>query len=66
MVYDGKTVPFSRDEFDRMIPLSPKAYRETHEGELNEMRVAAGIPTKTIYEKDDPEIQALQAAAGLI
>jgi hypothetical protein len=66
MVYDGKTVPFSRDEFDRIVPLSPKAYRETHEGELNEMRVAAGIPTKTIYEKDDPEIQALQAAAGLI
>ena len=66
MVYDGKTVPFSRDEFDRTVPLSPKAYRETHEGELNEMRVAAGIPTKTIYEKDDPEIQALQAAAGLI
>jgi len=29
------------------------------------MRVAAGIPTKTIYEKD-AEITSLQSAAGLI
>ena len=47
-----------------MRPLSPKNYREQHEGELNEWRVAAGLPTKTIYEEDDAII-ALQTAAGI-
>jgi len=66
MVYDGKETPFSQEEFERVIPLSPKAYRKTHDEDLNEMRTAAGLPVKVTYEKDDPEIQALQLAAGLI
>jgi len=50
MHYRGKEVPFSRDEFDSMVPLSPKAYRERYEGDLNEMRVAAGLTTTRIYD----------------
>ena len=65
MKYNEKHVPFSQEEFERIVPLSPKKYRETHDGELNEMRVAAGIPTKPVYERDNAII-SLQAAAGLI
>lgn len=64
MVYEGKTVPWSQEEFERLVPLSPKAYRETHDEAMNEMRVAAGLPTKVIYEEDDA-IRALQSAAGI-
>ena len=64
MVYEGNKLPFSEEEFARVVPLSPKAYREQHEGELNEWRIAAGLPTKAIYEEDDA-IKALQTAAGM-
>jgi hypothetical protein len=64
MVYEGQSYPYTQEEFERIVPLSPKKYRETHEGELNEWRVAAGLPTKAIYEEDDAII-ALQTAAGM-
>jgi hypothetical protein len=64
MVYDGRTVPYTQEEFERLVPLSPKSYREQHDEAMNEMRVAAGLPTKAIYEEDDA-IRALQTAAGM-
>jgi len=66
MHYRDQEVPFSRDEFDKLVPLSPKEYRARYDAELNEVRVAAGIQTKPIYEKDDPAMQAIQSAAGII
>jgi hypothetical protein len=66
MHYRGKEVPFSRDEFDRMVPLSPKAYREKYDEELNEMRIAAGMETKRIYDPKDRDLQAIQTAAGIL
>jgi hypothetical protein len=66
MHYKGKEMPFSRDAFDATVPLSPKAYRERTDRELNEVRVAAGLPTRAIYERDDPDIRAMQTAAGLL
>lgn len=66
MHYDGKEVPFTRDAFDAMVPLSPRAYREKKDLDLNEMRSAAGIPVKSLYEKDDPVLKNIQSAAGLI
>jgi hypothetical protein len=66
MHYKGTETPFSRDEFDSQVPLSPRAYRERYDKDLNEVRAAAGIPVKTIYEKDDPELRLIQSAAGLI
>ena len=66
MHYRGKEVPFSRDEFDRLVPLSPKAYREKYDEELNEMRVAAGMETKRIYDPKDKALQAIQSAAGIL
>jgi hypothetical protein len=66
MHYDDQEVPFTVEAFDSMVPLSPKAYRERKDQELNEVRVAAGLPTKAIYERDDPALQAIQSAAGII
>ena len=66
MHYRGKEVPFTRDTFDSMVPLSPKAYREKYDAELNEMRVAAGMRTKRIYDAKDPALQAIQSAAGIL
>jgi len=66
MHYRGKEVPFSRDEFDQLVPLSPKAYRERYDEELNEMRIAAGMRTKRIYDPKDKALQAIQSAAGIL
>lgn len=65
MHYKGKDLPFSRDTFDKTVPLTPKAYRARYEKDLNEVRIAAGMPVKTIYEKDDRVLRALQNAAGI-
>jgi len=66
MHYKNKEIPFTRDAFDATVPLSPKAYRERNEKDLNEMRVAAGMPVVTSYDRRDRELQAMQSAAGII
>lgn len=65
MHYKGKEIPFSRDEFDSAVPLTPKEYRARYEKDLNEMRVAAGMPTKPIYDRTDRDLKKLQSAAGI-
>jgi hypothetical protein len=47
-----------------LVPLSPKLYRKEKESELNEMRIAAGIQPKQIFEREK-DIRSLQAAAGI-
>jgi len=64
MHYEGKEQPFSIETFDRLIPLSPKEYRRRKEEGLNEMRIAAGVEPKQIYERER-DIRQLQAAAGI-
>jgi hypothetical protein len=64
MHYEGKTVPFTVETFDRLVPLSPKEYRKKKESTLNELRSAAGIDVKPVFEKDQKIIQ-LQSAAGI-
>ena len=66
MHYKNQEVPFSRDTFDSMVPLTPKAYRDRYEKDLNEMRVAAGMPVVTTYDKRDRDLQTIQSAAGII
>jgi hypothetical protein len=66
MHYKGKEVPFSRDTFDSMVPLTPKSYRERYEKDLNEVRVAAGLPVVTTYDRQDRDLQKIQSAAGII
>jgi hypothetical protein len=65
MVYDGKEFPFSQEEFEKIVPLSPKAYREAHDKDLNEVRTAAGLPVKAYYERDN-DIKSIQSAAGIL
>jgi hypothetical protein len=65
MIYGDKEVPFSQEEFERLVPMSPKEYRKQHDEDLNEMRVAAGLPPRAFYESDE-DIQALQSAAGIL
>lgn len=65
MHYNDRDYEFSRDTFDSVVPLSPKEYRKKFESEMNEMRVAAGLPTKPIYERD-AAIRSIQSAAGII
>ena len=64
MHYDGNTTPFSREEFDRQVPLSPKDYRAQKETDLNEMRAAAGIEPVQVFEREQ-DIRHLQSAAGI-
>jgi len=66
MHYKNQHIPFSRDTFDQLVPLSPRAYREAHEGDLNEMRTAAGLPVASNYDARDPVLQSIQSAAGII
>jgi hypothetical protein len=65
MVYKEKTHPWSVEEFARLVPLSPREYRERTERDLNEWRIAAGMPVKSTYERDDA-IKSIQSAAGII
>jgi hypothetical protein len=66
MHYKGKEVPFSRDTFDNLVPLSPRAYRERADQDLNEVRAAAGLPVVTNYDRQDSLIQSIQSAAGIL
>jgi hypothetical protein len=66
MHYRGREIPFTRDAFDSTVPLTPRAYRERYEKDLNEVRVAAGLPVVTVYDKKDRALQTIQSAAGII
>jgi hypothetical protein len=62
--YEDGEFDWSEEEFAQRIPLTPDAYRSSHDEELNEMRTAAGLAPKKIYEVD-ADLRALQAAAGV-
>ncbi len=64
MTHDGQEYPWNKDTFRRVVALSPKEYRAQHEQDLNEWRVAAGLDTRQIYERE-PDIRKLQSAAGI-
>ena len=66
MHYRDQEIPFTRDSFDATVPLTPRAYRERYEKDLNEVRRAAGIPVVTTYDRQDRALQTIQSAAGII
>ena len=66
MHYRDQEIPFTRDAFDTTVPLTPRAYRDRYEKDLNEVRVAAGLPVVTTYDRQDRALQAIQSAAGII
>jgi hypothetical protein len=66
MHYKDDHIPFSRDVFDQLVPSSPRAYRERYERDLNEVRVAAGLPVVANYDRQDRALQSIQSAAGIL
>ena len=62
--YDGKTWPWSTDQFRSAVPLTPDSYNSSREQDLNEWRDRAGIPVKQIYQTRR-DIQELKDAAGI-
>ena len=66
MHYRDREIPFTRDAFDSTVPLTPRAYRDRYEKDLNEVRVAAGIPVVATYDRQDRALQTIQSAAGII
>jgi hypothetical protein len=65
MVYKKRRHAWSPEKFAELVPLTPNEYRARTEGELNEMRVAAGIATKDVYQRD-ASTRAIQSAAGIL
>lgn len=65
MHYEGKDYDWNPETFKNVVPDSPAEYRARKETDLNEMRVASGIPTKDVYERTS-DIKKLQNAAGVI
>lgn len=68
MRYEDHTVPFSREAFEELVPLSPKAYKAQHiddEEELNEWRARAGLDAKPLYDVTESDLVDLQAIAGI-
>jgi hypothetical protein len=68
IMYDKNEYSYDSDVLTNALILSPQAYREIHETELNEMRLAANLPTKQIYtdNKRDAELNLFRQRAGLI
>jgi hypothetical protein len=64
MSYKGNETDWSEEAFAEQVPLTPDAYRKRYEGDLNEMRVAAGIAPRRIHEPRE-DVRALQSMAGL-
>jgi len=62
--YGKEETEFTTENFERVVPTSPKAYRLDKELGLNEVRTRAGLKTKTIYENDEA-IQNLKNIANL-
>ena len=63
MGYKGEEMPFTVEQFNLIVP---KTYRDREQFDLNEMRTAAGIPPKTIYNKvKAKDIKNLLANAGM-
>jgi hypothetical protein len=65
MSYEDKEYPWSVDEFNKLVPLSPRDYRARKEEDLNPLRAAAGLDPKSTGEVA-PDLQGLQSAAGII
>lgn len=65
MHYNDQKVPWDEETFARLVPLTPNEYQSKYDSELNEWRVASGIPAKRIYEVSN-DVKAIQAAAGII
>jgi hypothetical protein len=65
MRYNGENHDWSEETFARLVPLTPDAYRAENEGDLNEVRTAAGLEPKKIHDKLSDDVKSLQSMAGI-
>lgn len=65
ITYDGNDYPFDPEVLSEVLILSPQSYREVHEMELNEMRMASGIPHKNVYRGTDDALNQMRQIANL-
>ena len=63
--YNGQDHEWSEKTFAELVPLTPDAYRATHEEDLNDVRTAAGLEPKRIHEKLPDDVKSLQSMAGI-
>jgi hypothetical protein len=66
MHYNNEEMPFTEENFAKVVPLSPKDYRAKFETDLNDLRTAAGMEPKPIHDKKKSDIKSIQSAAGVI
>ena len=62
--YGKDKMEFTTENFEQVVPTSPKAYRLDKELGLNEMRAIAGLKAVSTYE-NTPDIQAMKDIAGI-
>lgn len=62
--HENQKMEFSQEAFAKMIPLTPDQYRQQHQKDLNEVREAAGLPVKKVYQVRK-DMRELQDAAGI-
>jgi hypothetical protein len=65
VTYQDQEFPWSEDEFAARVPTTPNAYKANSDSDLNEWRVAAGLPVRKIHDTKK-DLRELQAAAGII
>lgn len=63
--YEGEDYKFDPEVLSKVLILSPQTYREKKEGDLNEMRLASGLPIKNIYNATDDEMNSFRTLANL-
>lgn len=64
MRYHKQRFPWSVENFQNSVPMDPDQYRAESQQDLNELRSAAGLDVKKIYETTK-HTQLLQIQAGL-
>jgi hypothetical protein len=64
-INDDEYYPVTFDNFKKMVPLSPKSYKDNIAGPIEEMLSLSGIPIVESIPVTDSELKALQHAAGI-
>ena len=65
ITYEREDYPFDPEILLDKLILSPQSYREKHEMDLNEMRMAAGVPHKNVYRNKDADLNNMRMLANL-
>ena len=65
ITYEREDYPFDPEILLKKLILSPQSYREAHEIDLNEMRMAAGVPHKNVYRNDDIALNKMRVLAHI-